>query len=61
VGKAMTGDGLPAAMSLALRDVSVDGSKVQLRLLPVPPVELEEVAPGHITSCVLHTSRQREL
>jgi oligopeptide/dipeptide ABC transporter ATP-binding protein len=61
VGTAMTGDGLPAAMGPALQDVSVDGSKVQLRLLPVPAVELEEVAPGHISSCVLHTSRQREL
>ena len=61
VGQAMTGQGLPAAMRPALRDVSVDGDKVQLRLLPVPPVELEEVEPGHVTSCVLHTSRQREL
>ena len=61
VGKAMTGESLPPAMSPALESVSVDGSKVLLRFLPVAPVELEEVEPGHVTSCVLHTSRRREL
>ena len=61
VGKAMTGGNMPAAMSAALESVSVDGSKVLLEFLPVPPVELEEVEPGHVTSCVLHTSRRREL
>ena len=61
VGKAMTAGSVPPAMAPALESVSVEGSKVLLRFLPVPPVELEEVEPGHVTSCVLHTSRRREL
>ena len=61
VGKAMSNGSMPPPMSPALESVSVEGSKVLVRFRPVPPVELEEVEPGHVTSCVLHTSRQREL
>jgi len=61
VGKAISGGSMPSAMSPALESVSVEASKVLLRFRPVAPVELEEVEPGHVTSCVLHTSRQSEL
>lgn len=34
-----------------------DGSTVTVRFREVAPMELEEVEPGHLTSCLLHTSR----
>ncbi|MGH8871383.1 MAG: ABC transporter ATP-binding protein [Acidimicrobiia bacterium] len=61
VGKAMENGGLPPAMASALEQAAAEGTKVHLRFTPVEPVQLEDVDDGHLTSCVLHTSRQRDL
>jgi hypothetical protein len=33
---------------------------VEVRFREIEPVPLEEVRPGHVTSCILHTSRRAE-
>jgi oligopeptide/dipeptide ABC transporter ATP-binding protein len=50
---------VPAPMKAALDSVSTDESKVNIRFTPVEPVELEDIGGGHLTACVLHTSRGR--
>lgn len=61
VGKAMQDGAVPESMAAALDDVSTDGVKVLIRFHPVEPVELEDIGGGHLTNCVLHTSRRQEL
>ena len=49
----------------SLRDAIValerKDTTVEVRFREVDPVPLEEVRPGHLTSCILHTSRRRDL
>lgn len=52
---------VPAAMAAALHQVSIEDSKVHIAFSEVAPVELEDVGDGHLTNCVLHTSRRREV
>jgi hypothetical protein len=37
--------------------MSSDGSKVNIKFVPVLPVELEHIGDGRLTACILHTSR----
>ncbi len=53
---AESGD-MPPAMKAALEDLSIDDRKIHIRFAPVEPVELEDIGGGHLTACVLHTSR----
>ncbi|HET7388602.1 MAG TPA: ABC transporter ATP-binding protein [Nocardioidaceae bacterium] len=48
-------EGMPAAAGEALDLLRRDGSTVALRFHEVPPAELAEVAPGHLSSCVART------
>jgi oligopeptide/dipeptide ABC transporter ATP-binding protein len=57
VGDAMRNGDMPAPMKAALDDVSTDETKVHIRFSPVEPVELEDIGGGHLTACVLYTSR----
>ncbi|HKX75075.1 MAG TPA: ABC transporter ATP-binding protein [Acidimicrobiia bacterium] len=47
----------PLAMRTAMVEVRADEARLHLRLQPVDEVELEEVLPGRITSCILRTGR----
>ncbi|MFP3913266.1 MAG: ABC transporter ATP-binding protein [Actinomycetota bacterium] len=53
--------GIPSAMAAALETVEADDTKLHIRLTPVDRVELEDLGGGHVTSCVLHTSRRSGL
>ena len=53
---AESGD-MPPAMKAALEELSIDDRKIHIRFAPVEPVELEDIGGGHLTACVLHTSR----
>jgi oligopeptide/dipeptide ABC transporter ATP-binding protein len=57
VGDALRNGGVPAPMKAALEDISTDDTKVHIRFSTVEPVELEDIGSGHLTACVLHTSR----
>jgi hypothetical protein len=48
---------MPAPMKAALDNISTDESKVNIRFVPVEPVELEDIGEGHLTACVLHTGQ----
>ncbi len=61
VTKAMENGTVPSAMASALEHVSTDDNKVHIRFADVDPVELEDIGDGHLTNCVLHTSRRRKL
>lgn len=52
---------VPAAMAAALEHARPEGAKLHIRLTPVDRVELEDLGNGHLTSCVLHTSRRFDL
>ncbi|MGH3666431.1 MAG: ABC transporter ATP-binding protein [Egibacteraceae bacterium] len=54
----LRGGGCLQAMSDALENAGQHGTTVTVRFREVEPVALEEVEPGHVTSCVLHTSRE---
>lgn len=49
--------GCPEAMAEAMEPAVVEGSTVSVKLREVEPVELDEVEPGHLTACLLHTRR----
>ena len=49
------------SMKAALESFSTDGNKVTLTFNPEGPVELEDVGGGHLTACVLHTSRRHRI
>jgi oligopeptide/dipeptide ABC transporter ATP-binding protein len=57
VGNAVQNGDMPPSMKNAMEGFSTDGSKVTLTFKPVDEVELEDVGGGHMTACVLHTSR----
>jgi hypothetical protein len=48
-------------MKAALETMSTDGNKLIIRFSPVDPVELEDIGGGHLTACLLHTSRQSRI
>lgn len=49
----------PEAMAEAMEPPITRDSTVTVKFREVEPVELEEVDPGHMTACLLHTSRGR--
>ncbi|NIR36091.1 MAG: hypothetical protein GWN73_09200 [Actinobacteria bacterium] len=49
----------PEAMAEAMEPPVTRDSTVTVKFREVEPVELEEVEPGHVTACLLHTSRGR--
>ena len=57
VARAIGEGEMPAPMKAALDDISTDESKVNIRFVPVEPVELEDIGGGHLTACVLHTGQ----
>ena len=57
VARALTDGTAPAAMTAALQEVRADDTKVTIRFQEVDPVALEDIGGGHLTACVLHTSR----
>jgi oligopeptide/dipeptide ABC transporter ATP-binding protein len=59
VGNAIQNGDVPAPMRAALNDLSIDETKVHIRFTPVEPVELEDIGDGHLTACLLYTSRGR--
>lgn len=52
---------VPSAMAAALESSEARDGKLHIRLTPSERVELEDQGGGHLTSCVLHTSRSAEL
>lgn len=52
---------VPSAMAAALESSEARDGKLHIRLTPSDPVELEDQGGGHLTSCVLHTSRRSAL
>jgi oligopeptide/dipeptide ABC transporter ATP-binding protein len=61
VNAAFHGGDVPPAMKAALETMSTDGNKLIIRFSPVDPVELEDIGGGHLTACLLHTSRQSRI
>lgn len=57
VGDAVHNGDAPPSMKAALAELSTDESEVHIRFAPVEPVELEDIGDGHLTACLLHTSR----
>ena len=49
----LQGDAIPAAMTAALDDLTVDGSRVRVRFSPVEEVGLTVRGPDHSAACVL--------
>jgi oligopeptide/dipeptide ABC transporter ATP-binding protein len=58
VGNAIQNGDVPPAMKAALERLSTEGKKVHIGLVPVDPVELEDIGGGHLTACILHTTQQ---
>jgi oligopeptide/dipeptide ABC transporter ATP-binding protein len=58
VGDAIQNGDVPPAMKAAMETFSTEGGKVNMRFSPVEPVQLEDIGDGHLTACLLHTSRQ---
>jgi hypothetical protein len=57
VGNAIQNGDVPPPMKAALERMSTEGKKVHISLVPVDPVELEDIGGGHLTACILHTSQ----
>jgi oligopeptide/dipeptide ABC transporter ATP-binding protein len=57
VGSAIRNGDVPPAMKAALERMSTEGKKVHISLVPVEPVELEDIGGGHLTACILHTTQ----
>jgi hypothetical protein len=57
VGDAIKNGDVPPAMKAAMETFSTEGGKVNMRFSPVEPVQLEDIGDGHLTACLLHTSR----
>jgi len=51
----LKGPTIPESMRTALVEISDDGPELRVRFDEVPRVRLQEVEPGHTTSCILHT------
>jgi hypothetical protein len=58
VGNAIQNGDVPPALKAALERLSTEGKKVHISLVPVDPVELEDIGGGHLTACILHTTQQ---
>lgn len=54
---ALRGSAVPAAMSAALERVERSGNTVRIAFDEVDRVRLEDIGGGHLTSCILHTTR----
>jgi peptide/nickel transport system ATP-binding protein len=50
---------VPPAMKAALGDLTTEDRKVHISFVPVEPVELEDIGGGHLTACILYTSRRQ--
>jgi oligopeptide/dipeptide ABC transporter ATP-binding protein len=59
--RAMQGADVGASMREALLQLERRDATVEIRFREIEPVPLEEVRPGHVTSCILHTSRRADL
>jgi oligopeptide/dipeptide ABC transporter ATP-binding protein len=58
---ALRGSDVKAPMSDAILTLNRRQAVVEVRFREVDPVPLEEVRPGHVTSCILHTSRRADI
>ena len=58
---AIRGGDMHAGLRDAIDTLERKDMTVEVRFREVEPVPLEEVRPGHLTSCILHTSRRRDL
>ena len=59
--RALGGSEVKAAMRDAIVQLERRDATVEIRFRKTDPVPLEEVRPGHVTSCILHTSRRADL
>ena len=59
--RALGGPDTKDAMREAIERLERRGATVEVRFREIDPVLLEEVRPGHVTSCILHTSRRADL
>ena len=59
--RALGGSEVKAAMRDAIVQLERRDATVEIRFRETDPVPLEEVRPGHVTSCILHTSRRADL
>jgi oligopeptide/dipeptide ABC transporter ATP-binding protein len=59
--RALRGAEVGASMREALLQLERRDATVEIRFREIEPVPLEEVRPGHVTSCILHTSRRADL
>jgi oligopeptide/dipeptide ABC transporter ATP-binding protein len=59
--RALEGPETPAVTREAMIGLTRSGSTVTVRFREVERVRLEEVRPGHVTSCILHTGQRSEL
>ena len=59
--RALQGADVGASMREALLQLERRDATVEVRFREIEPVQLEEVRPGHVTSCILHTSRRADL
>ena len=59
--RALRGSDVKDAMRDAIVAVDRRETVVGVRFREVDPVPLEEVRPGHVTSCILHTSRRADI
>ncbi len=57
----LEGPEVSAPMQGALLALSASGAELRIQFTEVDPVELEDVGEGHLTSCILHTSRSTHL
>jgi peptide/nickel transport system ATP-binding protein len=58
--RALRSDDATQSLRDALVQLDREGDRVVVRFREVEPVPLEEVRPGHRTSCILHTSRRSD-
>ncbi|MGH2679123.1 MAG: ABC transporter ATP-binding protein [Actinomycetota bacterium] len=59
--RALQGADAGASMREALLQLERRDATVEVRFREIEPVPLEEVRQGHVTSCILHTSRRADL
>ena len=59
--RALQGPETVDAMREAIVQLERRDAIVEIRFREIDPVPLEEVRPGHVTSCILHTSRRADL
>jgi peptide/nickel transport system ATP-binding protein len=59
--RTLSGPNTKDAMREAIVRLERRDATVEVRFREIDPVPLEEVRPGHVTSCILHTSRRADL